>query len=124
MVSRLNLHRLPRVERALTRSEWVAMAIGFEQFTDALHKGLGRALQDTLATGALSDERAVIEACVHNQSYDPQVEGTRTAWMLEILDAANALPRVGTAILDAFAVATDCWDLCQLCEFAEVLARR
>jgi hypothetical protein len=94
------------------------------QFADALRSGHGRALQETLRTGVLRDETTLVEACAQNVAYDPQVEGSRTGWLLEILDAAGAVPRLGERILAGFTSTKTCWDLDQLCEFAEALARR
>ncbi len=94
-----------------------------ETFRLALSKGLGRALQATQAEGCLIDEDAALDASLHNRSYDPQLEGSRALWMVEILTAANAVERFRAPILEALSQASDTWDLDQLCGFAEVFAR-
>jgi hypothetical protein len=81
-------------------------------YCDALRKGLGRALQDALRTGRLLDEQAVVDACVRNLAYDPQVECSRVDGLIEILDAAGAASRILEPILaGALERSTEVWDL-------------
>lgn len=94
------------------------------EFGKALHKGLGRALQVVGDRRMLVDEVAFLDACLHNRAYDPQCEGDRAAWLIEMLDAAAASERLRPEILGGFAQTTDTWDLDQLCGFAQIYARR
>ena len=91
---------------------------------NALAKGLGRALLDTRNAGRLIDEEAVLDACLHNRSYDPQCEDSRAPWLLEILEAAGELERLREPILRALSDPRDDWDCVQLCDWAEIFARR
>jgi hypothetical protein len=94
------------------------------QFKTALRKGQGRALRAIRARGQLIDESTVLDACLHNFAYDPQLEGSRAWWMMAFLDAADAAERLRPKILAAFDSATSTWDLDQLCGLAEIYARR
>lgn len=95
-----------------------------ESLRSALAKGLGRALQSARAAGKLVDEEPVLDACVHNRAFDPQLEGSRVSWLIEILTAADAIDRLQAPILRALRNSMDVWDLCQLCDFAEYFAGR
>ena len=95
-----------------------------ETFRKALRKGQGRALQAVLAEGRLIDEEAMLDACLHDRSYDPQLEAERAPWLIDILTAAESVDRFQTPILDALSRSGDTWDLAQLCELAEVYAQR
>lgn len=64
------------------------------------------------------------DACLHNRVYDPQVEGSRVPWLMEILDAAGAADAFEAPILAAMADSRDCWDAMQFCEFAAAFACR
>jgi hypothetical protein len=99
-------------------------ALSPPEFRGALQKGLGRALLTVRQTGDLIDEAVILDACTHNRAYDPQCEGSRAGWMMELLDAAGAAERLRTRILAAMAETTDTWDLDQLCGLAEIYARR
>ena len=94
------------------------------RFRAALRKGQGRALQAVRAAGRLIDEDAMLDACLHNCVYDPQVEGSRGPWLLEILDAAGVAGAFEAPILAAMASPESDWDAEQYCDFAEALARR
>lgn len=93
-------------------------------FRAALRKGRGCALQSVRAAGRLVDEDAVLDACLHNRVYDPQVEGSRVPWLLEILGAAGAADAFEAPILAAMAASKDYWDAVQFCAFAVAFARR
>ena len=95
-----------------------------EEFKAALAKGQGRALQEVRARGSLPDRGAVLDACIHNRAHDPQVEGNRARWMVEMLDAAGQAKSIWPEIRAAFVTTTDTWDLDQLCDFALIFAQR
>lgn len=95
-----------------------------ETFRKALRKGQGRALQAVLAEGRLIDEEAMLDACLRDRSYDPQLEAERAPWLIDILTAAESVDRFQTPILEALSRSDDTWDLEQLCELAEVYAQR
>ena len=90
-------------------------------FRSALSKGHGRALQAVRRYGHLIDQDAVIDACLHNRAYDPQVEGSRADWMFEILQAADATLRFREPVLSALKQADSTYytyDLDQLARLA------
>jgi hypothetical protein len=98
-----------------------------EQFRSALQKGHGRALMHAQGFGVTGMEDLVVEACRHNQAYDPQCEGDRADWMTEIIEASGAEERVVPQALEGLQVATGdnrFWDLNQLCRLARIFAGR
>lgn len=94
------------------------------EYQDALQKGLGRALQSARRSGKLIDDAAVLDASLHSRAFDPQLEGNRATWIMEILDAAQAAEAFRPRILAGFQETTDTWDLQHLCEFAKIYAER
>ena len=95
-----------------------------ETFRTALSKGQGRALQAVLAKGRLIDEEAMLDACLHDRSFDPQLEAERAPWLFDILAATESVDRLQPPILEALSQSSDTWDLAQLCDLAEIYARR
>jgi hypothetical protein len=94
-------------------------------FKSALFKGLGRALQATHRHGRLIDEDAVVDSCLHNRAFDPQVDGSRANWIFEILQAADAVPRFHDIVVSALKRADSnsyAYDLDQLCDLALLYA--
>jgi hypothetical protein len=95
------------------------------QFVSALHKGLGRALLHVRAEGVGDAEDAVVDACLHDRSYDPQVEGDRTPWLMEIFDASRATARLAQRLIPELCRGDEkYWDATQHCKIARELARR
>lgn len=100
-----------------------------QQFRSALHKGLGRAVIHVLEHGNDGICSDLLEACLHARSYDPQLEGSRAFWLLEMIEATGKETDFHDAILDALAEVEDgspnsTWDAAQLCDFALYYARR
>ena len=63
----------------------------FEQQQDALQKGLGRAMQWAM-TGQLGDD-PLLAACLRDQRFDTQVEGSRGDWLWRMIRAIGATER-------------------------------
>lgn len=68
------------------------------QFTAALHRGHGRAVQQINDHGAVGLEDRIIEACVSCVTYDPQCEADRSPWLYSIVDRAKLNESVLQAI--------------------------
>ncbi|MFK7777069.1 MAG: hypothetical protein QM501_02950 [Gimesia sp.] len=83
---------------------------------DALQKGLGRTVQ--WANASLLDEALLLEACLHDQRYDPQFEDTRAGWLWQLIRQIEAKDHFREPILYALQNETDGWNASQLCEFA------
>jgi len=85
----------------------------------ALARGLGRALLHVRNHGMERDRELVLAAALHNQTYDPQCEGSRADWMHEFLDE-----RLAEAFLDrAGDVGASFWDALQQRRLLFLLAR-
>ena len=95
-----------------------------EKFCDAIQKGLGRAVIQVREQSQDNAGDAILHACLHNLAYDPQCEGDRADWMLEIVELTNNEQLYHQRILEALPDATDFWDAQQLIELAAALARR
>jgi hypothetical protein len=95
-----------------------------EPFDDALQKGLGRAVLLAREAPRSAPLRAsVMAACRHQQAYDPQCEGTRTTYLLELVDALDLRDEIRAQTLAALPTTVDDWDLPPLIGLANVFAR-
>jgi hypothetical protein len=92
-------------------------------FAAALRKGLGRCVVRARAAGDPAPLRPlVLAACREHQAYDPQIEGTRTTYLLELARAVGALDEVRALTLDALPD-DDSWDAEQHVGLAAAFAR-
>jgi hypothetical protein len=91
-----------------------ATSPSLDQQRDALHKGLGRAMQWAMA-GRL-DGGLLLDACLHDKRYDAQVNDSRGDWLWGLMQAVHAEDRFRTPLLDALStpVADDAEQLCEL----------
>jgi hypothetical protein len=91
------------------------------QQRDALRKGLGRAmlwaLSGRLETGLL------LSACLENQVFDPQCEGSRVDWLWGLIETTGAIARFKEPLLNALVNLTDDRNAIQLCELAKMYAK-
>ncbi len=74
-----------------------------EAFTDALHKGLGRAMQHARTCGLAGLEQIVIDACLHDHAYDPQLEDQRADWLMNMIFSAKSQDRIVPELLSHLA---------------------
>jgi hypothetical protein len=95
-----------------------------EEFALALQRGQGRALLHVQKYGLHDESALVLEACLHDQAYDPQCEDSRAKWLFDMFHSTAEYKRFSAAILSALASETDTWDLQQLCELASLMAAR
>lgn len=100
-----------------------ALSPSHEDWREALAKGLGRA-QLWGRSGKRPDRALLEEACLRELRYDRQCEPERSAWLWEILLAADAIEWVEAPILAALSTLDDDAPAEQLCSFAVHYARR
>jgi hypothetical protein len=91
------------------------------QQSDALRKGLGRAMNWALS-GRLKDE-LLLTACRENQVFDTQCEDPRGQWLWRITEAVGAIGRFREPILNALDDLSDERNAIQLCELAKLYAK-
>jgi hypothetical protein len=87
-----------------------------DQQREALKKGLGRAVQWSLA-GRLH-EALLLNACLRDQRFDMQVEDTRGDWLWQMIHALGAVERFRVPILHALYDLSEDRSAAQLCELA------
>lgn len=94
----------------------------FAEQSDALAKGLGRAMQWAMA-GKL-DDAALHHACTHDLRFDRQCEDSRTPWNWTLLEAAGAVERLRDPILSSAIAVVDERDVGSFSEIAYEYAIR
>lgn len=102
------------------------MTISIEEFTRWLKLGLGRAVLHLQKHDATPYREVILKACLHHQGYDPQIEGSRAEYMLDIISLTGERQYYCDKILQALAsgeVDPDSWDRCQLFSFARLFAQ-
>lgn len=100
------------------------LPLSAQEMKTALARGLGRALMHVRQFGLERDLEAVFEAALHNQTYDPQCEGSRADWMMQFVSGpaeAELCQRLCRALRE---VQDRSHDLDQQCELALRLAQR
>jgi len=95
-----------------------------EEFESALQRGLGRTFLYVREYGLEDVADLLLEACLHDQAYDPQCEDSRAKWLLDMFQGTPEHKRFASSILTAVATETDTHDLMQLCELAALMATR
>jgi hypothetical protein len=93
-----------------------------EEFERVLGLGLGRAILFLRQHDATPYRDVILDACTHWTGYDQQVEGTRTPYLLDVLDATGELERYVEPILAAFRTTADERDQEQLVRLVAGLA--
>lgn len=63
----------------------------------------------------------ILDACLHCYAYDPQIEGTRGDYMLELVDARSDKEFYYDEVLKALTESEDNWDVVQRFRFAACL---
>ncbi len=91
-------------------------------FNLALSNGLGRAKLHVIHCGIDDVAHLVLEACIHNQTYDSQCEDSRADWLFSMFYNSNYYAKFRKAILNALANENEAWDLLQLCQLAKEMA--
>jgi len=93
-----------------------------ETFKIALAKGLGRAMIHVKQNGLDNVADLVLTACLHNQTYAPQFEGSRADWLFAMFKDSSYYPRFQTAILKRLHGKTALWDRYECCNLAKEMA--
>jgi hypothetical protein len=94
-----------------------------DEFEDALAKGLGRALLYVKSYGLDRVKDLVLYACLHDFSYDAQIEGSRAKWLFAMFVGSPYYLEFREAILAALVVEEEeTWVLVQLCGLAKEMA--
>ena len=95
-----------------------------KDFAAALKKGLGRALLHVKDHGLKNIEDLVLDACLHDQAYDPESQSSRAEWLLEMINNRQEFPKFRDNILNALKIERDRWDLQQLLSIAKLMAEK
>ncbi|GEM_PF-2240129 len=95
-----------------------------DEFAEAVKKGLGRALLHVMHHGVDDVADLVLDACIHNQTYDPQCEPRRAAWLFRMFRDSTQYQKLRESILGKLKTETDTWDFLQLCGLAKEMAAR
>lgn len=93
------------------------------QLEKAVALGLGRAVVQLLDHDAGPFHKIILDACLHNKAYDPQVEGGRAAYLKDLMRASGDEAFFEKALVDSLAKEADDWDLTQRFELAGLLAK-
>lgn len=104
-----------------------ALPLTREQLSAALQKGHGRAIRHCREHGGADLAEVILDACLHNRAYDPQCEGPRADWMMQIVEAADLQGSAAQAIEAGLSRPLDdrgFWDATHMCQMARLLARR
>ncbi len=97
-------------------------AMDESQFRHLLKLGLGRAILYAKDHGVQGFRNLILDACLHCYAYDPQQEGTRADYMLELVDLTPGKEFYHEAVLKALPRSGDDWDALQRFRFAACLA--
>jgi hypothetical protein len=93
------------------------------EFQRALDLGLGRAVLHLADHAASSYREIILDACLHNRAYDPQVEGSRANYMLDIMRESGNLKFYAEAVIRSLCDEEHDWDTPQRFELARLLAQ-
>lgn len=93
-----------------------------EEFRRLLRLGHGRAVVYARSHDIRQFRQAILDACLHCGSHDPQIEGTRADYMFELLKLIPDRKPYDDAMLNALADSKDGWDAVQRFWFAAYLA--
>jgi hypothetical protein len=94
-----------------------------DEFRDAFHKGLGRAIRWVRANPAPYVD-VVVDACLHDRAYDAQIEDRTTTYVAEAVDAAGIFDRVADGLRLALETTTDRHDWAVVLTLAAWAAKR
>jgi hypothetical protein len=94
------------------------------EFSDALQKGKGRVVLYLREYGAAESQDEILQACLHNLTYDAQSEGSRAEWLMSLIDISSNEDFFRKPILEALTHSTDIWEVNQLMNLALAFARR
>ena len=94
------------------------------EFRRSLHAGLGRALRDVRSVPEQERREILLDACLYNRTYDPQLDSDRAAWLCEILESSGDLDDLAPRLLQALPGDATSWDYTQRVHLARELGLR
>jgi hypothetical protein len=65
----------------------------------------------------------VLKACLHDQAYDPQSESSKARWLFDMFNNTRQYSKFSEAIISGLKRKRETWDLQQLFELAEEMAK-
>ena len=92
-----------------------------DQFRRLLQLGHGRAILYARDHDVEGFRKLILDACLHCQAYDAQIEGTRASYMLDLLDLTTDKEFYYDEVLKALPGCGDDWDAAQRFHFAACL---
>lgn len=95
-----------------------------DEFERILSIGLGRAILHLQSHDARPYRDAILHACLHNTSYDQQIEGDRAKYMLDVIALTSEADFYHDEILGALRRNSENSDVSQLLHFAALFAAR
>lgn len=93
------------------------------QLEKAVALGLGRAVVYLLDHDAGPFHNVIMDACLHNKAYDPQVEGGRAVYLKDLMRASGDEASFEKAVVDSLTQEADDWDMIQRFQLASLLAQ-
>jgi hypothetical protein len=93
------------------------------EFQRAVALGLGRAVQYLADHDASPYREIILDACLHNKAYDPQVEGSRAEYMFDIISRCDDTAFYSDAVIRSLSDEEHDWDTPQRFELARLLAQ-
>jgi len=93
-----------------------------EELEMLVSRGLGRAVLRLLERPAEPYREVILDACLHNKAYDPQIEGSRAEYMMDLIRHTGDLPFYADAVLAAVTEKAEDWDTWQRFSIARLLA--
>src|SRR5438477_3907656 len=94
-----------------------------KEFENTVSLGLGRAVLHLLDHDARPYREIILDACLHNKAYDPQVEGSRAVYMLEMMRASGELAFYADAVIRSLVEDACDRDTSQRFQIARLLAQ-
>ena len=81
------------------------------EFAAALRKGQGRAMLHVLHYGLEDVEGLILEACLHNQVYDQQLESIRGDWLFSMIRNSLNFAKFREVILKVLQTETEFYNV-------------
>ena len=106
----------------MTSNYTLSKRLNRDEFAVALRKGQGRALLHVIHYGLADIDDLVLEACIHNQVYDQQLESGRGDWLFSMFRETPYYSTFRAEILNGLNGETESWNLFQLIQLARNMA--
>lgn len=96
--------------------------MNLQEFKQSLRIGLGRVIVFLKKHDSDLYRDAILDACLHNQTYDAQSEGDRSEYLFEVLQATENVEFYRERILQALRTIGGDWDTYQVYSLARLFA--